>query len=235
MNILLLDPAELDADGRARIEGRRAEHIRWVLAKGIGDEVRAGIEGGGLGTATIEQTPGRAVVVRCQCDDPPPAKGPVHVVLALPRPPVLRRLLGHLTALGVPRITLLHTRRVEKSYWHTPALEPEAVAQHLRLGLEQAVDTVLPIVEHRQRFRPFVEDELVAAGDPVLVAHPGRGAACPVDVTEPTTLVIGPEGGLVGFEVDLLAQAGASFVDLGPRILRVETAAVAAVARLHGH
>jgi RsmE family RNA methyltransferase len=195
----------------------------------VGDTLRVGVVGVSLGEGVIEAIDREHLRVRCRFDTPPPAKRALVLVLALPRPPVLRRVLQHATAMGVAKIVLLHTRRVEKSYWGSPALHDDAVREQLLLGLEQAVDTVLPEVAREPRFRPFVEDRL---GGRVLVADPSATTACPVDVVEPLTLVVGPEGGLIPHELELLRAAGAELVGLGPRVLRVETAVVALLARL---
>jgi RsmE family RNA methyltransferase len=229
VNVLLLEPSEVGNEGEAEVAGRRCEHVRKVLRKGIGDTLRVGVIGALLGEGVIEAIDGDHMRVRCRFDAPPPAKRALVLVLALPRPPVLRRVLQHATAMGVTKIVLLHTRRVEKSYWGSPALHDDAVREQLLLGLEQAVDTVLPEVAREPRFRPFVEDRLAGR---VLVADPSATTPCPVDVAEPLTLVVGPEGGLIPHELELLRASGAELVGLGPRVLRVETAVVALLARL---
>jgi RsmE family RNA methyltransferase len=234
LNVVLLDPAELDAAGEVELDGRRSDHVRSVLGKGEGDTLRVGVVGGELGEAEIYSIENHRLRLRCRFGVAPPPKRPRTLVLALPRPPVLRRTLQHATAMGVARIVLLHTRRVEKSYWQSPALRDAAVREQLLLGLEQAVDTVLPEIERAQRFRPFVEDRLpTIVGDGLaLVADPSASTPCPVDVAGDVTLVVGPEGGLLPHELDLLRAAGCTPVGLGPRVLRVETAVVALLARL---
>jgi hypothetical protein len=83
-------------------------------------------------------------------------------------------VLQGIAAIGVKRCVLLNTWRVEKSFWGSPLLRPEAVREQLVLGLEQGCDTLLPSVALRPRFKPFVEDELPAmiAGTRAFVAHP---------------------------------------------------------------
>jgi RsmE family RNA methyltransferase len=134
----------------------------------------------------------------------------------------------------VPRLVLLNSYRVEKSFWQTPFLQPAAIREQLILGLEQARDTVLPEVLIEQRFKPFVEDRLpaMAAGSLGLVGHPGDYPACPRAVEQAVTLAIGPEGGWIPYEVEKLQAAGLQPVQLGERILRVETAVSALLARL---
>ena len=93
---------------------------------------------------------------------------------------------------------------------------------------------MLPRVELHEKFRPFVEDRLAMLRErgPVLVGDPEATQACPRAITGPATLVLGPEGGFVDFERERFAALGDALVSLGPRILRVETAAVALLARL---
>ncbi|MCA9654208.1 MAG: 16S rRNA (uracil(1498)-N(3))-methyltransferase [Myxococcales bacterium] len=233
MNLLLVEPSEREEPGLARVDGRRARHLRRVLGKGVGDSLRVGELDGEVGEGTIEHMDADAAWIRYVLHEPPPPPSPVSLVLALPRPPMLRRTLQAVTSLGVKRIVLLHAARVEKSFWTSHSLTPEAIDEQLRLGLEQARDTVRPRVELRRRFRPFVEDELPgwATGRRVL-AEPEPGAAAPRASEEPTTVAIGPEGGWVPFELEQWRAAGFGPVSLGPRILRVETAVVALVTRL---
>lgn len=232
MNLLLLDPSQL-ADGVATLDERQREHVQRVLGKAVGDTVIVGALGGRVGQGEIVELSRAQVRVRCSFDRKPPAPSRVTLVLALPRPPMLRRILGHVTAMGIKRIALIGANRVEKSFWDSHSLAPDAIAERLRLGLEQAGDTILPEVTLHRRFRPFVEDELPAFSD---AAHRSFADAQPVATAPPehgsVLVAVGPEGGWVDFERDRWAEAGLSVFSLGPRPLRVETAVVAAVSRL---
>ncbi len=233
MNLILLEPGDVDAEGRARLVGPALAHVREVLGKAVGETVRVGLMGGRRGRALVVADTADALELRCTFDEDPPPKRRIELVLALPRPPVLRRLLQHVTALGVRRIWLCHSARVEKSYWSSPAVAAAQIAANVRLGLEQACDTVAPIVETRQRLRPFVEDELAARIDArKIVADPQGARPCPCDLEDPVIVAIGPEGGWVPFERELWTDGGFEHVHLGPRILRVETAVIAVLARL---
>jgi 16S rRNA (uracil1498-N3)-methyltransferase len=232
MNLLLIEAEEQLGDGVARVGGRKARHLQQVLGKGVGDAVRVGELGGLMGVGVIEQVEQGFARIRYSLGEAPPEPSPVRLVLALPRPPMLRRILQHATTLGVKRIVLLQTARVEKSFWGSHAVRDAEMGEQLRLGLEQARDTVLPVVELQRRFRPFVEDELAAWDGRKLVAEPEAGAPAAAGSEGATNVVVGPEGGLVPFELDLLRAAGCSAVSLGARILRVETAVVALLARL---
>jgi 16S rRNA (uracil1498-N3)-methyltransferase len=236
VNLLLLLPEDLLAPSRARLTGRRSTHVREVHRAGTGDTLRVGLLGGGIGTARVILAADETVELELgELDQPPPAKLPLTLVLAMPRPKVLNRVLASATSLGVAHIVLLNAWRVEKAYWKSPRLGEENLRQQRILGLEQARDTVLPELILARLFRPFVEDELpaLAAGTRCLLAHPGASSPCPRGILEPVTLAIGPEGGWIEPEVESLRLTGFTPVDLGPRILRTETALAALVGRLY--
>jgi RsmE family RNA methyltransferase len=167
-------------------------------------------------------------------EDAPPAKLPLTLVLALPRPKVLNRVVAAATSLGVARIYLVNAWRVEKGYWSSPRLGDDNLRAQRVLGLEQARDTVLPELHLRRLFVPFVEGELpaLAEGAEKLVAHPRADAELPARAAGAVTLAVGPEGGFIAAELESLRAVGFRPVSLGPRVLRVETAVAALVGRL---
>lgn len=234
MNLLLLDDADFVAADRVILRDRRLAHMQEVHRAESGDRMRVGRLGGLMGEGRLLRLEANEAELEVRFDQPPPAKLPLTLLLALPRPKMLRRVLQTVSAMGVPRLVLLNSYRVEKSFWQTPFLEPEAVREQLILGLEQARDTVLPEVIIEKRFKPFVEDRLpaMAAGSLGLIGHPGPWPECPRALDEPVILAIGPEGGWIPYEVEKLREAGLNPVQLGERILRVETAVTALLARL---
>eukprot|EP00659_Diplonema_papillatum_P004166 gene4166-6468_t len=234
VNLLLLEEADFIAADRVVLRDRRLVHMQEVHRAAVGDSLRVGRIGGLMGNAQLLRLEAREAELEVTFDQPPPAKLPLTLLLALPRPKMLRRVLQTVASMGVPRVVLVNSYRVEKSFWQTPFLEPEAIREQLILGLEQARDTVLPEIVIEKRFKPFVEDRLpaMAQGTLGLIGHPGDYPPCPRGLDEPVTLAIGPEGGWIPYEVDLLAKAGLQPVQLGARILRVETAVTALLARL---
>lgn len=234
MNLLLLEAGDFVAADRVVLRDRRLRHIQAIHRAEAGETLRVGLIGGLMGHGKLIRMDASEVELEVDLQAPPPAKLPVTLLLALPRPKMLRRVLQTVASMGVPRLVLLNSYRVEKSFWQTPFLEPAAIREQLRLGLEQARDTVLPEVTIEKRFKPFVEDRLasMASGTRGLVGHPGDFPACPRALNEPVTLAIGPEGGWIAYEVEKLAAAGLQPVQLGERILRVETAVSALLARL---
>lgn len=234
MNLLLLEDADFVAADRVILRDRRLKHLQEVHRAESGDSLRVGRLDGLMGKGQLLRLEAQEAELLISLDQPPPAKLPLTLLLALPRPKMLRRVLQTVASMGVPRLILLNSYRVEKSFWQTPFLEPAAIHEQLILGLEQARDTVLPQVLIEKRFKPFVEDRLpqLAAGSLGLVGHPGDFPVCPRAVEQPVTLAIGPEGGWIAYEVEKLHEAGLQPVQLGERILRVETAVTALLARL---
>jgi RsmE family RNA methyltransferase len=234
VNLLLLEDADFIAADRVVLRDRRLKHMQEVHRCEVGDSLRVGRVGGLLGSAELLRLEPREAELSVVFDRQPPAKLPLTLVLALPRPKMLRRVFQTVATMGVPKVILVNSYRVEKSFWQTPFLEPSAIREQLILGLEQARDSVLPEIVIEKRFKPFVEDRLPAIVDGTLglVGHPGDFPACPRAVDEPVTLAIGPEGGWIPYEVDLLRASGLNPVQLGDRILRVETAVTALLARL---
>lgn len=234
MNLLLLEEGDFVAPGHALLRGRRLKHLQDVHRAEAGDCLRVGLLGGAMGEGRLTVLEADHAELQVSLDQPPPAKLPLTLLLALPRPKMLRRVLQTVATMGVPRLVLLNSYRVEKSFWQTPFLEPAAIREQLILGLEQGRDTVLPEVVIEKRFKPFVEDRLpaLAAGTRALVGHPGPWPDCPRAVEGPVTLAIGPEGGWIPYEVEKLQATGFEAVQLGERILRVETAVTALLARL---
>jgi RsmE family RNA methyltransferase len=234
VNLLLLEEADFISADRVILRDRRLRHMQEVHRSEVGDSLRVGRVDGLLGTAELLRLEPREAELCVSFDREPPGKLPLTLVLALPRPKMLRRVFQTVATMGVPKVILVNSYRVEKSFWQTPFLEPAAIREQLILGLEQARDSVLPEIVIEKRFKPFVEDRLPAVVDGTLglVGHPGDFPACPRAVDQPVTLAIGPEGGWIPYEIDLLRASGLNPVQLGERILRVETAVTALLARL---
>lgn len=234
MNLLLLNEQDLIAEGKAVLSGRRLTHLREVLGSQSGDALRVGLLNGMMGSAQVEHIDADHAQLALTLDTPPPPALPATLVVALPRPKQLRRIIRSVAEFGVKELYLIHSYRVEKSYWHSPLLAKEQLQHYAQLGLEQARDTVLPRIHLRRRFKPFVEDELpqLIAGKRALVAHPHSSTSAPIPSQQDTVIAIGPEGGFIPYEVEHLMQAGMQAMDLGPRILRVENAVSTVLAKL---
>lgn len=239
MNLLLVEPRELDALGRVTVTGGRARHLHTVLRVTPGQRVRVGVLDGPVGSGIITAIDADTATFTCTFDPDVPAVPAVDVLLALPRPKVLRRLWAQLAALGVGRILLTNAARVERNYFDTHVIEAATYRPLLIEGLQQARDTRLPVVSVHRSFRILIEDDLPALSDAStrLVADPSAGKAIHARLTPPppgrVLLAVGPEGGWNQFERDLLAAHGFAGVTLGHRTLRTDTAIVALLALVH--
>jgi RsmE family RNA methyltransferase len=239
MNLILLESGELDADRTVTLGDGRATHLLEVLKVSPGQAVRVGVLDGPAGLATVTAIADRRVSMQCRFEDGIAGRPPVDLLLALPRPKVLRRLWAQLAALGVGRIMLTNAARVERPYFDTHVIEPAGYRPLLIEGLQQARDTRLPEVSIHRQFRILVEghldtlspDCLRVVADPsattgvreVLAGRPGRRVL----------VAVGPEGGWNAFELALLESHGFERVGLGPRTLRVDTACLALLGIVH--
>lgn len=239
MNIVLVEKNEIQ-NGRLFLSDRRAEHIIKVLKSKTGERLRIG---------EIDGRRGEGIVVRLESNRPylveletwfteqPEPRPELDIILALPRPIMLRRILGQLATLGVGTLYLIHSNRVEKSFWQATILEEAEYRGHLLQGLEQAVATRVPRIEIHRRFRPFIEDFYPTRKGEYrysFVAHPARDCRVLPNIQERGRVImaIGPEGGWVDFEIAKFTELGFAALSLGTRILKVDTAVIAAHARL---
>ncbi|MEQ1066048.1 16S rRNA (uracil(1498)-N(3))-methyltransferase [Acinetobacter sp. XH1741] len=224
MNIVLLEPEDIQSEIWSIHSKRQVQHLHEHLDITVGQNLKVGIRNGARYLTEIVSINEQQVCVRPVHEEAVPAKLPVHLIVALPRPKVLRRLIMDSVTLGVQKISLIHSYRVDKSYWQTPFLQQ--IDHYVTLGLEQAGDTIAPEIQLYKRFKPFVEDvlpTLISEETPAFVAHPYAEQSMPNNVSHACTVVVGPEGGFIPYEIDLLTKNGCQAVSLGNRILRTET------------
>jgi 16S rRNA (uracil1498-N3)-methyltransferase len=237
MNIVLFSEADFIGENLIAIrDSRRLEHISQVHQIKLGETLKVGLLNGNMGLGLVVFFNETQIHLEVSLTQTPPKPLPVTLILALPRPKMLKRTLQTIATLGVKKIYLINSYRVEKSYWQTPLLDADAIHEHLLLGLEQGCDTILPEVHLIKRFKPFVEDHLnsIVGNTRALVAHPYTDSPCPAQIDYAITLAIGPEGGFIPYEIDLLQKcAGFTAVNLGERIMRVETVVPYLLGRLY--
>jgi RsmE family RNA methyltransferase len=226
VNTILLESSDFIAADRVRLQGRRHDHIRSILTVGPGSEVRVGVIGGRLGTGRIQAIDSEAVELTIALDRDSPLPLPLCLILALPRPKVLNRTLAAAASLGIREIHLINAWRVEKSYWKSPKISADNLRLQCILGLEQAGDTMLPVIRCHRLFTNFIRGEVpnLTARRTALVAHPQGGRLTRSAVSGGIVLAIGPEGGFIEREIAAFCDAGFTVASFGPRILRVETA-----------
>ena len=234
MNLIILEQEDFIDQETVRLKGRRLAHVTDVHRAEVGDVLRVGKLNGKVGQGTILDMNSDFIDLKIELTDKPPDASNIQVIIAMPRPKVFKRILMDLTTMGVKNIYIIKTWRVEKSFFNSPTLSKNSLKETMILGLEQGKDTMLPKVEIKTLFRPFVEDEIpdIISDTKAIVAHPTGEVECMRNKGEKITLLIGPEGGLIPFEIDILKNQGFEAVTLGNRILRVETVLPYIIGRL---
>jgi RsmE family RNA methyltransferase len=232
MNIILLAPEDWFDENTVCLDGRRHEHIRGILKAEIGDALRVGLLGGLRGSGRVVKLSDEHTHLQVDLVESPLPRHPCDLILALPRPKMLRRVFRTAAEMGVANLYLINSARVEKSYWQSPLLQPDRINAALTAGLERAGDTALPQVHLHPRFKPFIEDQLpeLIGSSACWIAHPGAGEALATQSGE-GLIMLGPEGGFVPYEVELAQSMGAQPVRLSDRILSVDTAVTAALSQ----
>ncbi len=240
MNIILADAEEVESE-RLTLSDHRAKHIVKVLRAEVGDQIRVGLINGDMGTGTILVIKTKypfSVELALNLNSRPRVIPHLDLILALPRPIMLKRILSQITALGVGAIHLINASRVEKSFWEAGILKPEEYHTHLLHGLEQAVDTRLPSVHIHPKFKTFIEDilpSLTQNYNYLLLAHrTGDQQLGNVIGSKDSrvALAVGPEGGWIDYEVKKFQEQGFQSCNIGERILKVDTAVIALHARI---
>ncbi|MEP7307859.1 MAG: RsmE family RNA methyltransferase [Acidobacteriota bacterium] len=239
MNLVLVEAPELRPSGDVTLSHARAAHLIKVLKVAPGSEVRVGVVDGPCGVGTVTSVGDETVELHCRFESRVPQPPGVALLLALPRPKVMRRLWAQVAALGVERIILTNAERVERNYFDTHILTPDCYRPLLLEGLQQVRDTRLPGVSIHRQFKVLIEDELdrLFPTGLRLLAEPHAPGSPGAIVREhgggPILLAVGPEGGWNQFEAGLLRAHGFRPVGMGTRTLRTDTACVALLAIVH--
>ena len=235
MNRILFTAEEIQPNGAVTLIDSRATHIRHVLRARIGDTIRTGVVNGLIGTSRITMIAEDFVRLSpCHTESAPEPW--IDLILAIPRPKVLRRLWPQLAALGVGKIVVLSAFRTERCYFSTQWLDPVHYNPLLINGLMQAGVSRLPEVHIRKWFKTFVEEELdtMFPDSLKLLAHPSEERT-PVPTMQDwrrPVLAVGPEGGWAEYELGLFAAQGFTRFSMGERTLRTDTATIALISAL---
>lgn len=225
MNLILLDSN--DPHQLWKAEDPRGIHVRKVLGMKPGDSFFVGVENGRIGKATIlrDGQSGMELETILDTDSPPPL--PLHLLVGLPRPQVARRLLREFPSLGVENATFFVADKSEASYATSSLWTGEEWKRLLREGAEQAFCTWIPRIHHtgslEEALAGLEGGRKVALDLYEATGKFGKGAPA-------ETIALGPEGGWTNREREVLRNSGLELQSMGPRVMRVETALIAAVA-----
>ena len=227
MNLILFEPGEIGSP-LARTDPR-ANHILRILRRVEGDLFDAGVIGGPRGKATLLSVAPGELMYRFEPGSDPEPADPIHLVVALPRPQTARKILGEAASLGVASIRFFPSEKGEPSYASSTLWASGEWRRHLVDGAAQAFDTRIPEVLHGAGLAESLAR--LPAGCPgiALDNYEATRRLTPAS-TRPVALAFGPERGWSAAERNLLRLRGFEIADLGKRVLRTETAVVAALA-----
>ncbi len=230
MNLVLLEEAELGVP--LPLGDARARHILEVLRRGVGDELDAGVVDGPRGKARVEAVSKEWLQLSFTPLAPPAGQSPLRLIVGLPRPQTARKVLGEATTLGVGAMDFVRTDRGEPGYAQSTLWSSGEWRRHLLEGAQQAFCTRLPTVTHGESLEAVLA-ALPPAADCariVLDNYESPEALSGLSLASPgAVLALGSERGWTARERDLFRAAGFRLAHLGPRVLRTETAVVAAV------
>jgi len=234
VNLLLFEAGEIAADGTARVprSDPRARHLLDVLRRAPGDPFDAGIvnhrRGKGILAAITEDT---LTLAFTWTTEPLPVL-PLRALVGLPRPQTARKLLQESTSLGVAGLDFFGADKSEPNYAQSPLWTGGEWRRHLVAGAAQAFDTRIPEVTHARSLAAALTSQSVTAARTrvALDVYEGELSLGLVPLAGPTMLAFGPERGWSAAERNQLRAAGFTLAHLGARVLRVETAVVAATA-----
>lgn len=212
----------------------RAQHILKVLRRGPGDSFDAGLLNGPRGKGTLVSVQAEHLSLAFAWGKPPPPLCPLVLLIGLPRPQTARDILREATALGVSALHFIRTERGEPGYADSTLWRSGAWVEHLISGAAQAGCTRLPEVTHGHTLPETIESLPAGAVRFALDNYEAEAAltACNLSGQQPAVLALGAERGWSTVERQSLRQGGFTLVHLGERVLRTETACIAAITLL---
>lgn len=228
MNLILFEPHELDTP--LIWSDPRAEHITQILHLGVGDEFAAGVIEGAIGKARITSMHEGMMSLAFEWGGTPPPLPAITLIVGLPRPPTARKVLNEVTSLGVGAMHFVLTELGEKNYAQSPLWSSGEWRRHAINGAQQAVDTHLPEVTCARRLSEVIASLPTGGARIALDNYEASAPLHDLPLQPPVTLAIGSERGWSPRELQTLRDNGFELAHLGQRVLRVETASVAAVA-----
>lgn len=228
MNLILFAASET-GQPLARTDPR-AQHLLAVLRRKEGETFDAGLIDGPRGKGVVRAITAEALTLEFTWGEAPPPLLPITLLIGLPRPQTARKILQEATALGVGELVFVQSEKGEASYASSTLWSSGEWRRHVIAGAEQAFCTRLPRVRFGETLVTVLAS--VASGGTRIAFDNYEGAAAlsAADLSAPVTLAFGPERGWSAKEREQLRVASFALAHLGERVLRAETAVVAAVA-----
>jgi RsmE family RNA methyltransferase len=232
VNIILFSPAEVELPLPRR--DSRARHILEVLHRAPGGEFDAGLINGPRGKATLRAITDDALILSYVWGAAPPPLAPIDLIVGLPRPQTARDILREGTALGLATMDFILTDRGDPGYGKSSLWSSREWEALLVAGAAQAFCTRLPVVRHGRSLADSTAGLPTDHGLVALDNYEAPLALRDLDLAgrPAVTLALGAERGWSPAERALLLERGFLFAHLGDRVLRIETACIAAVSLL---
>jgi RsmE family RNA methyltransferase len=230
MNAFLLHAADIDSSASCWIDLRlqKQERSKKYLP---GTLLKACLRGGQRLWLKVLSQEGDLLHVHVVDRIPAPAKPDIIAIVGVSRPQTMKKVIHTAQVCGVDRLFLVRAAEAQKSYFESEALQPEHIDKEIDLAMAQAWDPIPCRVHVRERFRPFLEDELPSLIQESTLclladvqARPWLPSERPPSPPAPLIVSIGPEAGWNTHEKTQFEKAGFAPISAGERILRVETA-----------
>lgn len=231
MNLILFETAA--AEATLPPKDPRVSHLREILRLRPGDQFDVGVANGPRGKATLltDDTGGIKLSFSWQ-ETATNDLLPIRLLSGLPRPQTARKILQQASAVGVSSIEFFGADKGEPSYADSKLWTTEEWRRHVVRGVEQAFCCFLPEVRLAKDLESALGQMVldgairlaldVYESDAPLTPSAANG-------TDPIALAVGSERGWSARERDVLRAAGFRFHHLGGRVLRQESACVAAL------
>ena len=232
MNLLLLDKRVSSLF--LPKDDPRTIHLLGVLKVREGDEIDLAVRNGPKGKGMVSLPGEGAIKLEIRwLESHPRDLHPVRLILGLARPQTCRKILEQASALGVERMAFFEADKGEPSYAQSSLWQTHEWMERIDRGIEQSFSSFIPSCTVYSSLEETLASERTAR-DPRKVAldnyesHEPLSAAG-IERGSPVLLALGPERGWSAAERELLRSLNFEFRHLGERVLRLETAAVAAL------
>lgn len=238
MNIIILTSKDCFRERHYHIYDERFVHIKTILKSENNDVIEIGILNYARGKGKISEITDNYVIIEIvELFETSKSDYNIEIICALPRPQTLKKVLITCATMGIKKLHLIRSEKVEKSYFHSPLLKEENYTKYLIEGLSQGKRTLMPDVSINDRFKVFFNNtfQLNNSDSTLLLAHPSMDKY--LNNFHPfknknVILAIGPEGGWNDFEIELMITKGFKPFKISESILRVENAVTAALAQI---
>ena len=233
MNFIFVTKDECLSDGSIRLPADdRVERLIASTGLRSGSQFRVALEGKGRAQAVVTKLDRDGLTADVKRFRKPEPTPDIELILAMPRPKVLRRLIPRIASMGIKSVTLVNACGVLREYFDSHWLAEESLTKLLTLGVEQGGALTLPVITQERRLRPFVEDRLgpIKKGEVRMLCAPNAQRGMPrVAESKRVVLAVGPETGWTDFEEALFEGAGFKPFSLGPEHLASDVACIAMV------